>query len=97
MLDAESDEMLPLPEIADIVLVVKLLPKRPFYSLTVDYPLSKESCERQIEKLVYHMDCMVRGTFEPESGGKKFCRTVVEDIGNQLHWACCIYKIGERK
>jgi hypothetical protein len=95
ILDAEFDEMLPLPEIADIVLVLKLLPKRPFYSLTVDYSLSEEKCERRIEKAVNHIDCMVRGTFEPESGGKKFCRTVVEDIADQLHWTFRHYKIRE--
>lgn len=82
------------PESADIVLVLRLLPKRPFYSLSVDEDLSLEKAEYRKVRALEHIDCMIRGTFEPETGPKKFCKTVVQDISDQLHWTCRHFNIG---
>ena len=84
-----------LDTMATIVMVLKLLPHRPYYSLTLDHASSFEDRDNKLRPALYHMEAVVRSFLDPEGGPKKFCRSVVWEIALSFVQWCPIYQIGE--
>jgi hypothetical protein len=76
-------------------MTLKLLPRPPFYSLTIDRICSVEDRGEQLNPALEHMEAVVRSILDPESGPKRFCKTVVEDIAGRFYSRCYFGCIGE--
>ena len=57
---------------ATVVMVLKLLPRRPFYSLAIDHALSFEDRDTKLRPALEYMEAIVRSLLDPEGGPKKF-------------------------
>ena len=85
------------PEKADLTSRLKLEPKRPFYSFSVDESLTiySETDTAKIVRALNHVSPRVHSTFGADGGGRKFCWDNVMDIVYHVYTICGHYEIGE--
>lgn len=68
---------MPFFEIADMVIVLKLLPKSPFFSVTINNALSKALDETKKAKILKRVRDFVGTEVDPPSGAKKMCKAIM--------------------
>lgn len=92
--EEQPTEQLPLPELAELVLNLDLLPAQPFCRLTCDRALTKEANAAKKLRVMVEFDWKIRIALEPENGPKKLCKALLEDIARDFHRTCRDQEIG---
>ena len=75
------------------MVVLQLLKKRPFYTLRIDAALTQEQREVKLAEVLDFIESRLRGLFELETGGKTFCKAIVETFALLLLEACMTHGI----
>lgn len=73
---------------ADLLVVLSLLPKRPFYSFAVDKTLTLERDVKKIEATVERVSLLIEATFGRNGSTRKFSKANVLQVADQFYQSC---------
>ncbi|KAK4549820.1 hypothetical protein LTR36_005121 [Oleoguttula mirabilis] len=82
-----------LPDTADLVLIWKLQPEAPYYSLTVDYSRTDETNQQDIDEVMSRMRDTIGNMVEMRTV-RLFAAADVLEIADRFYYSCMNLKIG---